>query len=378
MRNAASDSRIQTDRVRDIGGNIMKKVSRLFSFILTVILVITACIPVLAEDDNPQAGTESRYTTIYLTSGSIADDTWRYTNCGIVTDGNRGGFTVDITEQNIVITVDAGLDPEYTSENPDLLTVEKNADKTCSVTVHDVGTAALKIEVGGDGTYKDAVFWCDFTIRDAAAEKAAREKAAQEAAAKAAAEKAAAEKLAAEKAAAEKLAAEKAAKAAAEKAAAKKAAAEKAAQEKAAKEAAAKLASEKAAKEKAAKEAAAKLAAEKAAKEKAAKAAAAKKAAIKRAKSLKAPKLKCKKRMKRANKLQWTKVTNAGGYELFIKYPGSKKYVKALRKNKTVKSVTHRGLRRKKKYYYKIRAFAVVDGKTYYGPFSKAIKVKVK
>ena len=90
------------------------------------------------------------------------------------------------------------------------------------------------------------------------------------------------------------------------------------------------------------------------------------------------PKLKCTKRMKKANKLTWTKVTKATGYQLYIKYPGKKKYVKALTKSAKVKSVTHRGLKRKKYYYYKLRAYVKVGGKYYYGPFSKAIKVKVK
>lgn len=90
------------------------------------------------------------------------------------------------------------------------------------------------------------------------------------------------------------------------------------------------------------------------------------------------PTLKCSKRMKKANKLTWSKVAKASGYQLYIKYPGKKKYVKALTKNSTVKSVTHRGLKRKKYYYYKLRAYVKVGGKYYYGPFSKAIKVKVK
>ena len=90
------------------------------------------------------------------------------------------------------------------------------------------------------------------------------------------------------------------------------------------------------------------------------------------------PKLKCSKRKKRSNKLTWSMVAGATGYELYIKYPGSKKYVKALTKSASVKSVTHKGLTRRKKYSYKVRAFAEIDGVKYYGPFSKAIKVKAK
>ena len=95
------------------------------------------------------------------------------------------------------------------------------------------------------------------------------------------------------------------------------------------------------------------------------------------ARSLKAPMLKCT-RKKAKNKLSWNKVAGATGYEIYIKYPKSKKYVKALTKGANIKSVTHKGLSRKKKYSYKVRAFAVIDGTYYYGPFSKAKKVKVK
>ena len=95
------------------------------------------------------------------------------------------------------------------------------------------------------------------------------------------------------------------------------------------------------------------------------------------ARSLKAPKLKCT-RKKAKNKLSWNKVAGATGYEIYIKYPKSKKYVKALTKGANIKSVTHKGLSRKKKYSYKVRAFAVIDGTYYYGPFSKTKKVKVK
>lgn len=94
--------------------------------------------------------------------------------------------------------------------------------------------------------------------------------------------------------------------------------------------------------------------------------------------TLKKPTLKCTKRMKKANKLTWSKVDNSSGYILYIKYPGSKKYVKALTKKSTIKSVTHRGLTKNKVYRYKLRAYVKVNGKTYYSPYSKVVKVKVK
>ncbi len=93
--------------------------------------------------------------------------------------------------------------------------------------------------------------------------------------------------------------------------------------------------------------------------------------------TLSAPKLKCSAKKKKI-KLSWNMVSGASGYQLYIKYPGSKKYVLALNKDASVKSVTHKGLTRKKKYSYKLRAFVVTNGQYYYGPFSKAKTAKVK
>ena len=52
--------------------------------------------------------------------------------------------------------------------------------------------------------------------------------------------------------------------------------------------------------------------------------------------------------------------------------------MKAVRKKATVKSVTHKGLSKGRKYRYKIRAFTIVNGVRKYGKFSKVLKVKVK
>ena len=102
------------------------------------------------------------------------------------------------------------------------------------------------------------------------------------------------------------------------------------------------------------------------------------KAEIAKAKALKRPTLKAVALSGRRVKLTWSKVTNAGGYAVYIRYPGTKKYVKAVTKKATVKSVTHKGLSKNKVYYYKVRAYKKVNGKTYYGPFSLVKKVRVK
>lgn len=95
------------------------------------------------------------------------------------------------------------------------------------------------------------------------------------------------------------------------------------------------------------------------------------------AKSLKRPKLKCS-RKKRRNKLSWSKVKGASGYELYVKYPGSKKYVRALRKSSKIKSVTHKGLTKGKVYRYKIRPYVKRGKYIAYGKFSKVVKARVK
>ena len=101
-------------------------------------------------------------------------------------------------------------------------------------------------------------------------------------------------------------------------------------------------------------------------------------AEIAKAKALKAPSLTVKAQKGRKNKLTWGKVANADGYIVYIKYPGQKTFKKVLTKNATVKSVTHKGLRKRKYYSYKVRAYKVVNGKYYYGPFSKVRKVRAK
>ena len=131
-------------------------------------------------------------------------------------------------------------------------------------------------------------------------------------------------------------------------------------------------------------EEAAKKAAEEAARKAAEKAAAQKAAAvylqaqIAKAKALKTPTLKVKARKGRKIKLTWSKVDDADGYIVYIKYPGKKKFVEAVTRDATVKSVTHKGLTKKKVYKYKIRAYKVVNGETYYSPFSKVRKARVK
>lgn len=101
-------------------------------------------------------------------------------------------------------------------------------------------------------------------------------------------------------------------------------------------------------------------------------------AKIAQARSLKKPSLKVKAKKGKKIKITWGKVANADGYIVYVKYPGTKKYVKATSRNANVKSVTHRGLSKRKVYKYKVRAYKIVGGQIYYSPFSKVKKARAK
>ena len=91
-----------------------------------------------------------------------------------------------------------------------------------------------------------------------------------------------------------------------------------------------------------------------------------------------APKLTVTRPHKKCAKLTWTKVGGAKHYMIYVKYPGKKKYKPVLSKSYKVKSVTHKGLKSGKKYSYKVRGYLISGGDVYYGPYSKAVTVKIK
>ena len=92
---------------------------------------------------------------------------------------------------------------------------------------------------------------------------------------------------------------------------------------------------------------------------------------------LKAPALKAKKGSRKV-KLSWNRIPGARGYQLYVKFPGSKKFTRVLTESSKVKSVTHRGLTKGKTYKYKLRAYTRVGSRTYYSDFSKVRKVKIR
>lgn len=77
--------------------------------------------------------------------------------------------------------------------------------------------------------------------------------------------------------------------------------------------------------------------------------------------------------------VKWTKVTGASGYEIYraTKKSGKYKKIKTVTKAKTV-TFTNKKLKKKKTYFYKVRAYKTVAGKKYYSKFSAVKSKKVK
>lgn len=74
----------------------------------------------------------------------------------------------------------------------------------------------------------------------------------------------------------------------------------------------------------------------------------------------------------------WSRVPSVSGYEVYraTSKGGTYKNVKTV--GASTRKWTNTGLKSKKTYYYKVRAYKKIDGKTYYSPFSSVRSVKVK
>ena len=78
-------------------------------------------------------------------------------------------------------------------------------------------------------------------------------------------------------------------------------------------------------------------------------------------------------------KLTIEKTKNASGYRIYVKKPGSKKYVKlkTVKKNgKKVRSYTFEPSA-SGDYVFKVKAYSASDGKKTWGSYSKAVKIKI-
>lgn len=82
---------------------------------------------------------------------------------------------------------------------------------------------------------------------------------------------------------------------------------------------------------------------------------------------------------KRKIKITWKKITGASGYKVYqaTKKKGKYKLVKTVKSQRTVKFIKT-GLKKNKKYYYKVRAYRKVGSKIAYSGFSKISYKKVK
>lgn len=82
---------------------------------------------------------------------------------------------------------------------------------------------------------------------------------------------------------------------------------------------------------------------------------------------------------KKTAKITWKKVSGANGYEIVraAKSNGKYKKIQTITKGSTVK-FSNKKLAKKKKYYYKVRAYRKVGNKKVYGSYSAKVKVTIK
>lgn len=78
-------------------------------------------------------------------------------------------------------------------------------------------------------------------------------------------------------------------------------------------------------------------------------------------------------------RLKWHKMQDISGYEICRSrlYDGNYKCVKTIKNPKTV-IYKNKKLKKKKTYYYKIRAYKIVNGEKVYGSYSNQYYVKIK
>ena len=78
-------------------------------------------------------------------------------------------------------------------------------------------------------------------------------------------------------------------------------------------------------------------------------------------------------------KVSWKKVSGANGYEVYRKSGSSAKYsiVQTVTSGNTL-SYTNKKLIKNSKYYYKVRAYRIVNGEKIYSSFSTVKQIKCK
>lgn len=86
------------------------------------------------------------------------------------------------------------------------------------------------------------------------------------------------------------------------------------------------------------------------------------------------PAIKLRRYSKGRIKISWNSVPGAHRYQVYVYDSAKKKYMCRATRGSWVKSVTHSGLKAGKTYWYKVRAYRIVDGKRVYSSFSAAKK----
>jgi len=90
------------------------------------------------------------------------------------------------------------------------------------------------------------------------------------------------------------------------------------------------------------------------------------------------PKLKASSSYKGKASLSWSNVSGETGYQVYYSTKKSSGYKKASTYKSNVKKATIKGLISKKSYYFKVRAYKKVGGKTVYSSFSSPARIKIK
>ena len=102
-------------------------------------------------------------------------------------------------------------------------------------------------------------------------------------------------------------------------------------------------------------------------------------AKIKAAKNQKVAGFKAKALKGNKAKISWKKNAKVNGYQIFrsLKKKSGFKKITQIKKNSTVK-FTNKKLKKGKNYFYKMRTFTKISGKTYYGKWTAVKKIKAK
>lgn len=79
----------------------------------------------------------------------------------------------------------------------------------------------------------------------------------------------------------------------------------------------------------------------------------------------------------RTAKITWKKSSGVSGYQIYRSTSKSGKYTKIRTVSSRTTSYKNKGLKKNRTYYYKIRSYKKVGGKTYYSAFSSAKRVKL-